>query len=344
MRVLLTGASGYIGAHSVRRLLDEGHDLRVLIRNRDRLARNTGSLGVDIDALDIQFGDMTDRAAVDAAAAGMDVVVHAAADVATLNRSQAERTINVNLNGTRNVVGAAAAAGAERIVYLSSTAAVFDPTVSLLSSELPPAIDAESAYTRSKALAEQWVREQQEAGVPVVSLYPGGVTGPAAGDAFGEVAQGTVSMLKAGCVQLNQGAVTVIDVRDIAEIVSRLCTVDPLPAQRFMAGGNFTTLAEIAQILRDLTGRRIPLLPIPGALFRGLGHLVDGVRRMVDFETVFTAEAMTFLTLAMPTDDRAVTDGLGVRYRPPVEVFEASIRDLHAAGELTDRQVGRLAR
>lgn len=169
------------------------------------------------------------------------------------------------------------------------------------------------------------------------------MTGPAAGDAFGELAAGNVAMLRAGCVQLNDGAVTVIDVRDLVEVIAALCTRASLPGNRFMAGGIYTTLAEVAQILRDLTGRRMPLLPIPGVVFRGLGHLVDGLRRVVNFDTVFTAEAMTFLTLARPTDDRAVTEGLGIAFRPPIEAYEASLRSLHAAGRLSDRHVGTLA-
>jgi hypothetical protein len=96
-------------------------------------------------------------------------------------------------------------------------------------------------------------------------------------------------------------------------------------------------------VIRQVTGRRFPVLPIPGVVFRGLGHVTDVVRRAVPFETVFTAEAMQTLTLAKPTDDSAVHDELGIRYRDPAETVEASLRALHAGGLLSAKQVGRLA-
>ena len=65
--------------------------------------------------------------------------------------------------------------------------------------------------------------------------------------------------------------------------------------------------------------------------------------RVAPFDTVFTAEAMDLLTLARPTDDSAVHDQLGVRYRDAAETIEASLRDLHAGGVLKARHVGVLA-
>jgi hypothetical protein len=131
-------------------------------------------------------------------------------------------------------------------------------------------------------------------------------------------------------------------VRDVAAVLVAALDAGPGP-QRFMAGGQLVALPEIGAILRRLTGRRMPVLPTPGAVFRGLGHVVDTVRRAVPFDTVFTAEAMEILTLVRPTDDSAVHDVLGVRYREPQEVVEATLRGLYAMGRLTNRQAGALA-
>lgn len=342
MRVLLTGGTGFIGAHTVAALLDAGHEPTLLIRNAERVHRNVGAVGVDTHALRLVRGDMTDVTSVKDAVNDVDAVIHAAAMVAPLNRSHAQNTIDTNVAGTRNVVESALAAGCDPVVHVSSVAAVFDPQHPVTHAELPPMVHADSPYTRSKALAEQLVREHQAAGRPVTIVYPGGVMGPPAGEAVGEVAEGFLSMLKSGCVALSDGGVGIVDVRDIAAALAATLTPGAGP-RRFMAGGDLISLREIGAILRQLTGRRIPVLPTPGVVFRGLGHVMDGVRRMVPFDTVFTAEAMEILTLVRPTDDSAVHDVLGVSYRDPVETVEATLRGLYALGRLTDRQAGRIA-
>jgi nucleoside-diphosphate-sugar epimerase len=228
-------------------------------------------------------------------------------------------------------------------VHVSSVAAVFDPRVEVITADLPPAIHASNPYTRSKALADEVARGYQQQGQPVTIVYPGGVMGPPAGRAVGEVAEGFVSMLTSGMVPLHDGGVTVIDVRDVAATLTATLT-DGLGPRRFMAAGELISLTEIGALLSRLTGRRIPVLPLPGAAFRGLGHVIDAVRRVAPFQTVFTAEAMTLLTLVRPTDDTAVHEQLGIHYRPPTEAIEASLRGLYRLGRLSARQVGALAR
>src|SRR3954469_19456038 len=342
MRVMITGGTGFIGAHTVSALLDAGHEPTLLVRNPERVRRNVGALGVDSQSLRLVVGDMTDAATVAAAVADVDAVIHAAAMVAPLNRSHAQQTIETNLHGTRTVVEAALAAGCDPVVHVSSVAAVFDPRESVIHADLPPMTSADSPYTRSKALAEQLVRGHQGAGEPITIVYPGGVMGPPAGDAVGEVAEGFVSMLKSGFVALSDGGVGIVDVRDVARALAATLTPGAGP-RRFMAGGDLVSLREIGPLLRRLTGRRMPVLPTPGVVFRGLGQAMDGVRRLVPFDTVFTKEAMEILTLARPTDDSAVHDVLGVDYRPPIEAVEATLRGLYAMGRLSARQAGALA-
>lgn len=343
MRVALTGGTGYVGAFAVKALVDSGHRPRLLVRDRAKLAAKMRALDVDVDALDVVLGDMTDPAVVADLVAGTDAAIHAAAVVAALDRNDAQRTIDTNVNGTANVVDAALAAGCDPVVHVSSVA-VFgaDPGVPVVHPGLEPVTAGANPYGRSKALAEQLVRERQAAGAPVVVVYPGGVTGPSAGDSYGELAEGFVSMLRAGCLVTGTGGFGVIDVRDLARVL--VATLEPgRGPRRFMTGGTPMRLPELAVVIRQLTGRRFPVLPVPGAVFRGLGHVTDAVRRVVPFETVFTAEAMQTLTLARPTDDSAVRTDLGVTYRDPVETVETSLRALYAGGLLGAKHVGRLA-
>ena len=91
-----------------------------------------------------------------------------------------------------------------------------------------------------------------------------------------------------------------------------------LGPRRFMVGGTFVDMHEVGGMLRAVTGRRMPVLPLARRRVPDLGRVTDVVRKVVPFDTVFTAEAMDLLTLARPTDDSAVKNDLGVSYRPPL--------------------------
>jgi nucleoside-diphosphate-sugar epimerase len=343
VKVLLTGGTGYVGAHAVAALIDAGHELRLLARRPERVATTLGGLGIDTVAIDVVAGDMTDPDAVKRAVDGMDAVIHAAAVVAALDRKEAEKTVDVNVTGTRTVIDAALAAGCDPVIHVSSIAAVFRPNAEIISSDLPPVVDAVNPYTRSKALAEELARDRQAAGAPVVIVYPGGVCGPPVGDLVGEAATGLESILKIGLVAVTEGGINVIDVRDLGLIFAAALEPGRGP-RRYMAGGTLVGLAGIVEVLRATTGRRVVTVRTPGSVYRGLGRMMDGVRRVVPFDSVFTAEAMELLTLAKDTDDSAVHDELGVSYRDPRETLAASVNGLYATGRLTARRAGALAR
>jgi nucleoside-diphosphate-sugar epimerase len=343
VRVALTGGTGYVGAFAVKALLEAGHSPKLLVRDENKLRTKLGFLAVDADAVETVVGDMTDRAAVDELVDGCQAAIHAAASVAVLNRADAERAFDINVTGTHNVLEAALDAGCDPVVHVSSVAVFGHDGPPVITTEHPLSMGGDNPYGRSKAVADQFARDLQEAGKPVVIVYPGGVTGPAAGDSYGEVADGFVSMLKTACLVTNAGGIDVIDVRDLAALLA--ATIEPgRGPRRYTAGGRLVRLPELGAIIRQLTGRRFPVLPVPGAVFRGLGRTTDLVRRVAPFETVFTEEAMQALTLVLPTDDTAVRRDLGVVYRDPVETVAASLRALYDGGLLSARQVGDVAR
>jgi dihydroflavonol-4-reductase len=342
VRVALTGGTGYVGGFAVKALLDAGHSPRLLVRDAAKLTTKLAALGVDGDEVDIVVGDMTDAAAATRLVEGCEAAVHAAASVAVLNRADAERAFDINVTGTRNVIDAALAAGCDPVVHVSSVAVFGHEGPPVITADLPVSSGGDNPYGRSKAVADDYCRQLQADGKPVVIVYPGGVTGPSVGDSYGEVSDGFVSMLKTGCLVTNAGGIDVIDVRDLAAVLA--ATVEPgRGPRRYTAGGQLLRLPELGAVIRRLTGRRFPVLPIPGGVLRGLGRTTDLLRRFLPFETVFTEEAMHALTLVRPTDDGAVEQDLGVRYRDPAETVAASLRALYVGGLLSARHVGAVA-
>jgi nucleoside-diphosphate-sugar epimerase len=337
MRVMVTGGTGFVGGHTVKVLADAGHEVRLLVRNPMRIDETLRPLGVDVT--DHVVGDMTDSTAVNAAIDGCDAVVHCAA-VVTLSPRRVD-ALAANALGTRNVLDAAAERALDPIVVVSSASALFTPGVPVLHHDLPPTTTT-TGYARSKADAEKIAREYQDAGAPVTITYPGGVLGPPVGGNFGEAAEGVVAHLTAGALVVRDAAMSAVDVRDVAAIHAATMQRGRGP-RRYMCSGHWLTMPQLADVLHSVTGRRFPVLRVPGAFVRTMGRAMDAVTRVAPIESVFTEAGMTIHTRWPPSDDHLIADELGITLRPVEETLADTIRTLHAAGRLSARQAGRIA-
>ena len=158
-KVLVTGASGFVGSAVARALRERGFDVACLMRatsSRDNVA------GLAVELVE---GDLRDPAAMDAAMAGRRFLFHVAADYRLWARDP-EEIVRNNLQGTANVMRAARDAGVERIVYTSSVATL-SPKDGPGDETRPLAPDeAVGAYKRSKVIAERGGRADDRRGRP----------------------------------------------------------------------------------------------------------------------------------------------------------------------------------
>lgn len=336
MRVLVTGATGFVGAWTARAVADAGHEVRLLVRDPSRLAGSAEAIGVDTG--DRVVADIADRAAVRAALQGCDAVIHCAAVVAT-DRRRAAEVLEVNLAGARNVLGGALDAGLDPVVHVSSITALFDPEVRVLHADLPVA-GGTDAYGRSKAAVDQYVRDLQDRGEPVVVTYPGMVLGPPAGRRFGEAADGIEQLLRLRLVPGRHGAFLVVDVRDLALLHARTLVAGRGP-RRFMAGGHYLDPSRLGRLMTQASGRPVRVAPVPGRVLRGVGRLVDQVTRVAPFDTVLTGPAMEYYTHMPASDDRPSEAELGISYRDPLETLIATVDGLVAVGRVPAHTVRR---
>lgn len=173
--VLVTGASGFIGSHLVRRLLEEGAGVRALVRPNSAHAGRLRRLPVEIAS-----GDLADPAALRAAARGVRTVYHAGA---TLGNDPAENR-RTTVEGTRHLLAAALAGGVERFVHLS-TLAVYDldrvHSGDVVTEDAPLGTDPGrmGGYAHAKVEAERLVLEaQRDRGLGASVVRPGIVIGP----------------------------------------------------------------------------------------------------------------------------------------------------------------------
>ncbi len=174
MRVLVTGATGFIGGRLTERLLEQGDTVRMLVRRPDA-ARRLLALGAEVS-----LGDLTDPASLARAVAEIDVVYHCAGlatDWAALSEFE-----QVNVEGARALAQAAARSGSvTRFVHLSTTDVYGYPA--LACADDGPTRDVGLPYNRSKLRGEAAVRAvAAETGLPLTVLRPGTVYGPRSKD------------------------------------------------------------------------------------------------------------------------------------------------------------------
>ena len=338
MRVGVTGASGFIGAHVVARLIREGHTPITFVRAASRFEHAMSLHGITgADLPQCIEGDVTDAASVAKLCAEVDAIVHTAGVVTTKDADEAQ-VIETNVGGTTNVIGAAVDAGLDPIVHVSSVAAVFPSGPPSSTGARMCSDDAittnQSLYARSKAGAERVARKAQSTDKPVVIFYPGGVFGPH-DPGTSDLIDGTLLMLDKGAFLLPKGrGNSFIDVRDLTMAIVGSIESDQGP-RRFMAGGTWVEWDEWIGHYVEHTGTKIRILTLPSAAMHRLASGLDWVAGRIDaFDNPLTAEMVAFMSWAAPTDDDLIHSELGVDYRPIGESVREFVAWLRADGRL----------
>ncbi len=335
MRIFVTGGTGFVGSHTVAALVRAGHDVRLLARKPERVAAALAPFGVD--APEYAIGDVTDREAVAAGMAGCDAVLHAAS-VYSLDVRRARETREVNVNGTRLVLEAAADAGIDPIVYVSSLVAFFPPNGRVLTAESPLG-EPEGAYYRSKADAERVARELQARGVPIATGYPSGAFGPN-DPHFGESAQTVVNIVKRRLPVVPRGGLSIVDVRDVAGALAAMLEAGRGP-RRYVLSGTNVPFGTLVETLADVTGRRIPHLALPAPVLRPAVRAAGRLQRVLPFRLPLNDEGFDTIAWNPRGDDSRARDELGFAPRPLRETLADTVAWLHRAGHLSAREAGR---
>lgn len=333
MRVLVTGATGFVASHTVERLLDAGHDVRVLARTPTKVPQVLEPLGVGAEAVEVAPGDMTDPDAVEAALAGCESVLHAAAQLDFSPGARDARDRNVE--GVRTVIGRAVELGLDPIVYTSTISAYVPSDEPVLTADSGLA-DAATAYGRSKRDAERLVREWQAEDAPITTFVIGGVYGPVSphvDGSFGAVRSALETMMV-----VVDGGMGLVDVRDLAALLAAAFE-SGLGPRRYMVGGRFIAWREWVEALSEAVGRELPIQPMEADDIVAMGREFD--RRRAEGEEIdipLSEEAALTMTTGVPTDDAPTLaelgGAIGGEYRPTVDTFRDKVAWMIAEGHL----------
>ena len=206
--VLVTGATGFVGWHIARKLLERGDEVRVLVRDPKRLR--------ELDGAEIVQGDLRDAASLTRACEGCSVAFHAAADYRLWTRDPREM-FRSNVEGTRNFLNAAKSAGLGRVVYTSTVGCIGVPEGGIGDENEPVSIQGmKGAYKTSKFQAEQVALEFAKSGYPVVIVNP---TAPMGDHDFKPTPTGKIllDVAKKAMPGFVDTGLNVVDVRDVAD-------------------------------------------------------------------------------------------------------------------------------
>ncbi|HSI81311.1 MAG TPA: SDR family NAD(P)-dependent oxidoreductase [Solirubrobacterales bacterium] len=332
MRVLVTGASGLVGSHTVRALLDDGHEVRASARSAERVARALDPLGC-ADAVEVVEADVTDPEAVARALDACDAVVHAAATFSYDIRDGREM-LATNARAAEVVLGAACERGLDPVIHVSSFV-VFLPAQGTITPDSPIG-RSKLAYTASKARSEEVARRLQSEGFPVTTTYPGAVWGPN-DPALGETSRLALDVL-AGKLPLGApGLLPVVDVRDLARVHARALRPG-LGPRRYLAVAELVPMLDVMRIISEAGGRRSPRGRVPGPVMLGLTRFVDVIQRLVPTRLPLNHEGVWVILNARPFDVGGTVRDLEVEFRPAAETLRDTVAWLRETAGDRDRE------
>jgi nucleoside-diphosphate-sugar epimerase len=285
-RVTVTGATGHVGTALLHALLERSYSVRAVVHRR-----TTGLSGLPVQTAEASLSDAGSlrRAFIDA-----DIVFHAAARISITKRDVAE-VMETNVAGTRNVVDACRAAGVRRLVHFSSIEAFSPAPLEKTLDEDRSLEDGRtgSPYALSKARAEMEVRLAIEQGMDALIVSPTAVVGPfdhrpsLMGQAVISFATGRIPMLIAGGYDW-------VDVRDVA--AGAIAAAERAPrGSRYLLGGRWASIGEIARRVCDASGRRAPRLTCPYSVARISAPLSAAFSLLLGREPLFTGYSLAAL-------------------------------------------------
>jgi NAD+-dependent farnesol dehydrogenase len=297
MRVLITGATGYLGRALVSAFQASGHSTVAF-------SRHAGASGLPGEIVD---GDVRDAAALARAARGCDALCHSAALVSVW-RKRPEDFDDINVGGLRNALDAARAAGIGRVVYTSSFLA------------LPPSGASTPGrwndYQRTKVLADELASRAVADGAPVVRVYPGVLYGPGVlteGNLIGTMVSDHLRGKLLGIV----GADCVWSYAWLGDVAQgHVAAVERgRPGERYRLGGENHRQMRVFERVRELTGRALPRR-LPAWLAVAIGAIEEFRAGLTGRTPLVTAGTVKILTQDWTMDSSLAVGELGYSITP----------------------------
>ena len=325
-RVLVTGASGLVGANLVRSLVEQGRNVRAMVHEDHRA----------LDGLDVETisADVRDQQTLGRAMDGVEVVYHLAGSI-SLEMDSRPEMMAINAVGTHNIVAACLESKVRRLVHFSSIHAFAPGPGDALVDETCPLAQARDlecgVYGITKAEGERVVQAAVAAGLDAVIVNPTAILGPfdfqvsALGEVLLALARGKLPALVA------DASYDFVDVRDVVN-AALAAESRGRRGEHYLLPGTRLSLVELARLWAEACGRPAPRWAAPMWLARVGAQFAPPLARLRGRRPLFTSESLCVLRDRHPISGRKAESELGHRPRPLAETLRDTFAWMQAEG------------
>jgi nucleoside-diphosphate-sugar epimerase len=333
-KILLTGATGHLGANLVRRLLDDGESVRVLVRP----GRDNGALeGLDVERAE---GDLRDADAVDRAVRGCERIHHCAALVSTIQGNTAHKrdVFDTNVRGTLHILEAAARQGVDKVVVSGSLSATGHEDGRASHEDMPfYPFDRHLPYGFTKHLVEHQCLRAHADGLNVVVATSCAILGPhdyvpsRMGRVLIDVAHRKLRAYVPGGFEF-------VSTRDIAE-GHVLAMQKGRSGQKYIIGTAYSSVDDLLDLFARVTGQAKPRLRLPAPVMGAIAEVADKTwfRAFPNQPRRFTPAAVRLLSLRRRADHAKAREELGFQPTPLEDAVRAAYDDFVRRGVIRPR-------
>lgn len=329
MNILVTGATGFIGSNLVRRLVSQGHKLRVLVR------KQSSTLNIDGLPLEIVYGDILDKGSLNNALDGCDCLYHLAA-IYDFWTNRPRYVYQVNVEGTKNIMQIALKKKIKKIIYVSTIIAIGRPKSGGLADENTENEDLSkcSAYGRSKWIAEREVLKMcKEEALPAVVVN--------SGVPFGErdirptpTGYLVINFLKRRYPFYFDGIVSIVDVENVVDGLILAMEKGRIGERYIITNSQNPTLGGFYRMLEEVSGVKAPKLRMPLWFALLCGKIMNATSYATGKKPLLSVEEVKFNMYSTGYNISKAKQELNFQERPLKEALKRSVNWFQENGYL----------
>lgn len=318
-KILVTGGNGFIGSRLVKSLLDQGYDVRCLLRKTSKTDRIKGL------NYEVAFGDVTDLNSLIEAMRGCDGVMHLAS-LSNWDDIHSPKMEAVVVGGSKNVLEAAKQCGNVRVVYVSSSTAINGTdNITVLNEASDFTLDKKTySYAYAKKRVEGHCLEAVKEGVPVVIVNPGEVYGP---NDYDQITSGNlIDFIKSSPCMVCKGGTAIVHVDDVAAGIIAAFEKGRV-GERYFLGGENLDFTQIATITLKLAGKTQKTMLLPNWLILTMAWMGANLKIPMPFNPAVIPYAVKYWFVS---NEKAKKE-LGVNFRSPEDILRPTVEWLKEA-------------